>query len=118
MRNHSVNVLVEHRDAFRDLCVNKTEYFRETGSNSNVLLSERENHFLHSAAGRFQHHGHRILHDAIMDILCVRIRDLDIVEQLLEAGYLEEDADEEAPLHILWAVEKMGKEDWVELSRE
>ena len=53
-----------------------------------------------------------------MDILCVRIRDLDIVEQLLEAGYLEEDADEEAPLHILWAVEKMGKEDWVELSRE
>jgi len=103
----SVNVLIEHGTVFRDLCINKADYFRETGSRTNAFLTETENHFLRSASGRFRYHGRRDLHDALIDILCVRTKDSDIVRQLLRAGYLDSESSEYAALEMLALLEKV-----------
>ena len=103
----SVNVLIEHGTVFRDLCINKADYFRETGSRTNAFLTETENHFLRSASGRFRYHGRQDLHDALIDILCVRTKDSDIVRQLLRAGYLDSESSEYAALEMLALLEKV-----------
>jgi len=105
--DNSVNVLIEHGTVFRDLCISKTDYFRETGSRTNAFLTETENHFFRSAAGRFRFHGRRDLHDALIDILCVRTKDSDIVRQLLRAGYLDSESSEHAALEMLALLEKV-----------
>jgi len=104
----SLDVLIEHGEVFRDYTLSKTEYFRETGSTSNALLTERENHFLRSAASWFRLHGRQDLHDSLLDILQVQISNPKIVQQLLKAGYLTKSASQHAALHMLWVLDWTG----------
>jgi len=91
--DNSVNVLIEHGTVFRDLCISKTDYFRETGSRTNAFLTETENHFF-VALRSLSLSWTRDLHDALIDILCVVPRDSDIVRQLLRAGYLDSESSD------------------------
>jgi hypothetical protein len=102
----SLNILVETGAIFREIQVNKDEYFRETARRSNGLLTETENHFLRSAAGRFRFHGRRDLHDALVDIISARTTDSDIIQQLLHAGCLDGNSSEPGALRMLALLEE------------
>jgi hypothetical protein len=86
----------------------KHDYFRDTAMSNNALLTEHENHFLRNAANCFRNHGRLDLHDAIRDILQVRVSRPAIVQQLLSVGYLDKYAEEHAALHMLWIFERTG----------
>jgi hypothetical protein len=102
----SLNILVETGAIFREIQVNKDEYFRETARRPNGLLTETENHFLRSAAGRFRFHGRRDLHDALVDIISARTTDSNIIQQLLHAGCLDGNSSEPGALRMLALLEE------------
>jgi C4-type Zn-finger protein len=105
--SESLDILVEHGDAFRELTMRKKDYYREISKCENALMMEKEDHFLRSSASRFRALGRLDLHDAILDILQVRTHHPKIVQQLLTAGYLEPAANDHAALHMLWIFERM-----------
>jgi hypothetical protein len=105
--SESLDILVEHGDAFRELTMRKKDYYREISKCENALMLEKEDHFLRSSASRFRALGRLDLHDAILDILQVRTHHPKIVQQLLTAGYLEPAANDHAALHMLWIFERM-----------
>jgi len=106
--NDSLDILVEHGEAFRELSMRKKDYYREFSKCENALMLEKEDHFLRSSASRFRALGRLDLHDSILDILQVRTHHSKIVQQLLTAGYLEPNANDHAALHMLWIFERMG----------
>jgi len=106
--DESLDILVEHGDAFRELTMRKKDYYREFTKCKNALILEKEDHFLRNSASRFRARGRLDLHDAVLDILQVRTRHPKIVQQLLTAGYLEPAANDHAALHMLWIFERMG----------
>jgi hypothetical protein len=106
--NESLDILVEHGEAFQELTMRKKDYYREIAKCKNALILEKEDHFLRSSASRFRALGRLDLHDAILDILQVRTCHPKIVQQLLTAGYLEPAANDHAALHMLWIFERMG----------
>jgi hypothetical protein len=106
--DESLDILVEHGDAFRKLTMRKKDYYREFSKCGNALILEKEDHFLRNSASRFRARGRLDLHDSILDILQVRTHHPKIVQQLLTAGYLETAANDHAALHMLWIFERMG----------
>jgi len=106
--DESLDILVEHGDAFRELTMRKKDYYREFTKCKNALILEKEDHFLRNSASRFRARGRLDLHDAVLDILQVRTRHPKIVQQLLTAGYLEPAANDHAALHMPWIFERMG----------
>jgi hypothetical protein len=110
----SIELFVEDGEGFLRYKFKKTDYFRETSSTSNALLSEEENYFLRSSASRFRLHGRQDLHDALLDVLRVQICGSKTVQQLLTAGYLQSTATRQAAFHMLWVLERVGFETLVE----
>ena len=104
----SLDILVEHRDAFRELTMCKKDYYREISKCENALILEKEDHFLRSSASRFRALGRLDLQDSILDILQVRTRYLKVVQQLLTAGYLDLIGNDHAALHMLWIFKRTG----------
>jgi hypothetical protein len=106
--DESLDILVEHGDAFRELTIRKKDYYREFSKCKNTLLLEKEDHFLRNSASRFRIRGRMDLHDAILDILQVRTYHPKTVQQLLTAGYLDSAGNDHAALHMLWIFERTG----------
>lgn len=104
----SLDILVEHGDAFRELTMRKKDYYREISKCENALILEKEDHFLRSSASRFRALGRLDLQDSILDILQVRTRYPKVVQQLLTAGYLDSVGNDHAALHMLWIFERTG----------
>jgi hypothetical protein len=104
----SLDILVEHGDAFRELTMRKEDYYREFSKCDNALILENEDHFLRNSASRFRARGRLDLHDSILDILQVRTRYPKVVQQLLTAGYLDSATNDHAALHMLWIFERTG----------
>jgi hypothetical protein len=104
--DESLSVLVESGDIFREIQVNRDEFFRGTIPRTNALLTDTEIHFLRSAAGRFRYHGRRDLHDVLVDIISIQTRNPDIIRQLLHAGYLDGGSDESGGLRMLALLEE------------
>ncbi|KIM72513.1 hypothetical protein PILCRDRAFT_16065 [Piloderma croceum F 1598] len=98
----SLDVLVEHGDAFRELTICKKDYYREICKCENALIHEKEDDFLRSSASQFRALGRLDLHDSILDILQVRTRYPKVVQQLLTAGYLDSVGNDHTALHMLW----------------
>ena len=104
----SLDILVEHGEAFRELTMRKKDYYRESSKCKNALILEQEDHFLRSSASRFRALDLLDLHDSILDILQVRTRHPKMVQQLLTAGYLDSAGNDHAALHMLWIFERTG----------
>jgi hypothetical protein len=106
MYHSDMIVLIEEGTGFREEEMNITEFFRQSGPSENTFFHEHENHFLRRAAYRFRSRGNRDAHDAIMDLLRVKVQEDKTVRLLLNAGYLEKSANDYAALHMLWVLEK------------